>query len=50
VNRNLKVRTLTTEYSGKLVLIDNDNLVLKTDKRKTVPLAFEDVKDARVEI
>lgn len=50
VNRNLKVKTSATEYSGKLVLIDSGNLVLKTDKQKTVPLAFEDVKDARVEI
>jgi Uncharacterized protein conserved in bacteria len=50
VNRNLKVKTLTTEYTAKLVLVDNDNLVLKTDKGKAVPLAFEDVKDARVEI
>ena len=50
VNRNLRVKTTATEFAGKLILVDNTNLMLKTDKRQVVPLSFEEITEAKVEI
>lgn len=50
VNRHVSAKTLSGTYGGKLVLVDEHTLILKTDKNKTVPLTFDNLQEAKVEI